>query len=89
MHFDHMAVDCEIPRKTIDRIIRKIGNDMRTELRFTRAAINAIRVKSEAFLVALFKKANLARVHVGRETLMRRDMQLVNRICKYNSMHFF
>ncbi|KAK7089410.1 histone H3.3A-like [Littorina saxatilis] len=62
------------------RLVREIGQDFKTDLRFQSAAIEALQEASESYLVGLFQDANLCAIHAGRVTIMPRDIQLAHRI---------
>ena len=72
--------DCLVPRLPMERWIREIAQGIRTDIRFQRSAIDAVREASEAHLVALFEDTNLCAIHAGRVTIMSRDAQLALRI---------
>ncbi|XP_032004729.1 histone H3.Y-like [Hylobates moloch] len=57
-------------------LVREIAQAISPNLRFQSAAIGALHEASEAYLVQLFKDANLCAIHARRVTIMPRDMQL-------------
>ena len=59
---------------------QKIVQDFKTDLRFRSAAITALQEASEAYLVRLFKNANLCAIHTKRVTIMPKDIQLAHHI---------
>ncbi len=64
------------------RLLREIGQDFNSEIRFSRAAIEAIREAVEAYLVWVFEYANLGAIHAKRVTIFPRDIWLAERIKK-------
>jgi histone H3/H4 len=64
------------------RLVREIGQDFHTYIRFSRTAIEAIREAVEAYLVWVFEYANLAAIHAKRVTIFPRDIWLAERIKK-------
>ena len=62
------------------RLVREIGVDYKTDLRFQAAAIAALQESAEAYLVGLFEDANLCAIHCKRVTIMPRDILLCRRI---------
>jgi len=62
------------------RLVREIAQDYKTDLRFTRTALEAIQAGAEDYLVNLFIDAMLCVVHARRVTLMPKDVQLTRRI---------
>ena len=62
------------------RLVRKIAQDFKADVRFQSAAIMAMQEASEAYLVGLFEDSNLCAIHAKRVTIMPRDIQLGRRI---------
>ncbi|XP_069412188.1 histone H3.3A-like [Ovis canadensis] len=60
----------------IQRLVREIAHDFKTDLRFQSAAIDALEEASEAYLVGLFEDTNLCAIHAKRVTIMPKDIQL-------------
>jgi len=69
-----------IRKLPFSRLVREIAQDYCEDLRFQRAAIEALQEASEAYLVGLFQDTNLCAIHAGRVTIMPKDMQLARRI---------
>jgi histone H3 len=60
-----------IRKLPFQRLVRKIAQDFKTDLRF----------QSEAsYLVGLFEDTNLCAIHTKRVTIMPKDIQLARRI---------
>ena len=77
------TVDLLIPKKPINVVTREIAADLTREghdLRFERAALDAIHESAEAFHVGLFEDTNMVASHAGRKTISKKDMDLVLRI---------
>lgn len=74
------TTDPVIPRKSFYRLCVEIGQEFKTDVRFQRDAIEALREGAEAYLVWMFEYANLAAIHTRRVTIMPKDIQLVRRI---------
>merc|ERR1712079_938069 len=64
----------------IQRLVREIAQDFKTDLRFQSADIGALQEASEAYLVGLFEDTNLCAIHAKRVTIMPKDIQLARRI---------
>ncbi|KAH0500598.1 histone H3.3C [Microtus ochrogaster] len=65
---------------SLQRLMREIAQDFKTDLRFQSAAIGALQEASEAYLVGLFEDTNLCAIHAKRVTIMPKDIQLARRI---------
>ena len=62
------------------RLVRKVAQDFRSDLRFQSHALLALQEATEAYLVGLFEDTNLCAIHAHRVTIMPKDMQLARRI---------
>ena len=62
------------------RLVREIGEDFKTELRYTGTSILALQESSKAYLVSLFEDTNLCAIHGKRVTIMPKDIELARRI---------
>ena len=58
------------------RLVRKIAQDFKTDLRFQSSAIGVLQEASEAYLVGLYEDTNLCAIHAKRVTTMTKDLQL-------------
>ena len=65
-----------IRKLPFQRLVREIAQDYKTDLRFQQAAIKALQEAAEAYLVGLFKDANLCAIHGKRVTIMPKDIHL-------------
>ena len=59
------SVDVLIPLLPFQRLLREIAQDCKMELRFQSSAILALQEAAEAWLVSIFKSANLCCIHRG------------------------
>lgn len=80
IHFQK-STETLIPHAPFARLIREIAYECGfTTNRFELVAIIALHEAAEAFLVRLFEDANLCAIHAKRVTIMKKDMDLVDRI---------
>ena len=59
------------------RLVREIGQDFKTDLRWQAKALEALQDASERFIVELMELATCAAIHARRVTIMPKDMHLV------------
>merc|ERR1712130_40800 len=64
----------------IQRLVREIAQDFKTDLRFQSSAIGALQESVEAYLVSLFEDTNLCAIHAKRVTIQSKDIQLARRL---------
>ncbi|XP_041347239.1 LOW QUALITY PROTEIN: histone H3-like [Gigantopelta aegis] len=70
-----------IMEAALQRLVREIAQDFKTDLRFQSSAVMALQEASEAYLVGLFEdNPNLCAIHAQRVTIMPKDIQLARRI---------
>ncbi|XP_045066025.1 uncharacterized protein LOC121534671 [Coregonus clupeaformis] len=69
-----------IRKLPLQRLVREITQDFKTDLRFQSSAVMALQEASEAYLVGLFEDTNLCAIHAKRVTIMPKDIQLARRI---------
>ena len=62
------------------RLVRSTAMKYNTEMRFQRAAIEALQEGSEALLVKLFELTNILASHAKRITILKRDVELAKYI---------
>ena len=70
------TTDLLIKGLPFQRLVRDIAMQYNTELKFQRAAIEALQEGSEALLVKLFELTNILASHAKRITILRKDIQL-------------
>ena len=69
-----------IPRASINRLIREIAQDYKTDIRFGKESIDAIRAAAEAHLINMFKAINLTAITRKQQTIHPKDIRLVEAI---------
>ena len=74
------SVDLLIPLLPFQRLVHEITQDCKVGLRFQSSTILALQEAAEAWLVGLFKSANLCCIHRGQQTIAPKDFYLVRRI---------
>ena len=62
------------------RLVRDIAMEYKTDLRFQSEAMEILQEGTESFIVAVFEDTNLCAIHARRQTLKRKDMQLLLKI---------
>ena len=62
------------------RLVRSTAMKYNTEMRFQRAAIEALQEGSEAFLVRLFELTGMLAAHANRVTILQKDIRLAKYI---------
>ena len=77
IHCYQKSVDLLIPLLSFQRLIWEITQDFKMDLRFQSAAILALQEAAEAWLVDLFKSANICCIHRGWQTIAPKDFYLV------------
>ena len=70
------TTDLLIKGLPFQRLVRNIAMQYNTELKFQRAAIEALQEGSEAFLVRLFELTSMFATHANRVTILRKDVRL-------------
>ena len=79
------STDLLIPKGPFGRLVREIGQDVRSDLKWQSHALLALQEAAEAFAAALFQDANLCAIHAKRVTIMPKDIQLVRRLWKFEN----
>ena len=69
-----------IQRKAFQYLIRDLTRKRNTELKFQKAAIDALLEASEAYLVRLFEITTMLANHAKRTTVIPKDVHLAKRI---------
>lgn len=62
------------------RLVREIGQDYKTDLRFSKEAVTLLQYAAEHYLVKLLEDANLNAIHAKRQKIEPKDIQLARRI---------
>jgi len=68
------------PRASFRMLVREIGQDFKTALRFSSSTFTILQMASEAYIVSLFEDAQLSAIHAGRVTIQPKDIQIARRI---------
>ena len=76
------TTDLLIKGLPFQRLVRDIAMQYNTELKFQKAAMEALQEGSEAFLVRLFELTNILASHAKRITVLKRDVELARYILK-------
>ncbi len=63
-----------------ERLVSEIGQDYKTDLRFSKEALTLLQYAAEHYLVGLLKDTNLNAIHAKREKIEPKDIQLARRI---------
>ena len=58
----------------------EVSQEYMAQPRFSRGAIRALRFESEVYLVSLLKEISLLMIHSKCQTIMNKDLLLVQRI---------
>ncbi|KAH0787353.1 histone H3-1 [Histomonas meleagridis] len=75
------STDLLIRKLPFARLVKEISTEMSTrEFRWSVNAVEALQEASESFLVGLLEDGLLCAIHAKRVTLMRKDVQLAQRI---------
>ncbi|CAG7785831.1 unnamed protein product [Allacma fusca] len=72
-----------IPKRNFQRVVREVMQKYKSDYCINVAALSALQEASEAFIVELFEKVNLAAIHASRVTITTRDLDLARRIGGY------
>jgi histone H3/H4 len=74
--------DLIFPHYAFAALVAEIGQDFKTDLRYTPEALGAIQAATESYLIGLFEDANLAAtsIHAKRCYIQPKDIQLARRI---------
>ena len=74
------TTDLLIKGLPFQRLVRSTAMKYNTEMRFQRAAIEALQEGSEALLVKLFEITNILASHAKRITILKKDVELAKYI---------
>lgn len=74
------STDLLIRKLPFQRLVKEIGQDFKSDLRFQSTAMLALQEGAEAYLVGLFEDTQMCAIHAKRITIMPKDMQLARRI---------
>lgn len=68
------------PKTSFSRLVREVGQDYKTDVRFSSLALQAIQVATESYLIDVLEEANICALHAKRVTVSSQDIQLAMRI---------
>jgi histone H3 len=74
------TTDLLLPKAPFERLVREIAQAKQPDIKFRPAAIEALQEASEALLIGMMEDGLLCTVHAQRVTLMRKDLELAERI---------
>lgn len=74
------TTDLLIRKLPFQRLIREIGQELKSEVRYQGSAIAAMQEAAEAYLVRLFEDVNHCAIHARRVTIMPKDLHLARRL---------
>lgn len=66
------------PKQAVERLVREIAADYKTDVRFNRQALLALQSGAEQYLVDMFKQAQSFAIHAGRQTITPDDLKLAH-----------
>jgi histone H3/H4 len=69
-----------MPRGCFELLVREIGQDIKSDLRFEPEAFSALQAAAEDYLVNLFEAANCSGIHSARTHIVPMDIQLTRLI---------
>jgi histone H3/H4 len=71
-----------LPGAPFRRLVREIGDDYKSDLRFTSEAFLALQEVSESHLIETFDMSNIMAIHRGGITIQPKDMQVARMVSK-------
>ncbi len=71
-----------IRRLPFELLVKEVGNECKTDLKWSRFATMALQEAVEAVVVELLELANLLAIHAGRVTILLKDLKLARKIMK-------
>ena len=74
------STDLLIRKLPFYRLAREIAQEFKSDIKFTKEALQALQESAESYLIGLFEDANLACIHAKRVTIAPVDIQLARRI---------
>jgi histone H3/H4 len=77
---EQVRTDLIFPHYAFAALVAEIGQDFKTDLRYTPEALGAIQAATESYLIGLFEDANLAAIHAKRCYIQPKDIQIARRI---------
>ena len=80
IHQYQKTTELLIRKLPLNRLVREVAEDFKTDLHFQTQVIGALQEAAEAYLVRLFEDTNLCAIHAKRVTVMPKDIQLAHLI---------
>ena len=77
---EQVRTDLIFPHYAFAAFVAEIGQDFKTDLRYTPEALGAIQAATESYLIGLFEDANLEAIHAKRCHIQPKDIQIARRI---------
>lgn len=74
------TTDLVIPKASFLRLVKEITHRMKPDFRMQTAAVAALQEAAEGHLVSLHEDSVLCALHAGRQTIMKKDLDLARRI---------
>merc|ERR1712179_218506 len=75
-----------IRRLPFVRMVRQITMGIKSDARFQSSALDALRESTENYIVDIYHDANLCAIHCNRVTVMKKDIMLVRKLRKRNTL---
>ena len=72
--------DLLLRKLPFQRLVREIGQDYKNDLRFQATTMAALKEATEAYMVSILEDSNLCAIHTGRVTLMKKDIDLAQKM---------
>lgn len=67
-----------LPRRSFDKVVRGIADDVRSKVRFSAGSIEALQEAAEQYLTATLRRAMRNANHAGRATIRCVDMYAID-----------
>lgn len=74
------STDLLIRKLPFQRFVRNIAQQYKADVRFQAPALACLHESLEAYITGVFEDANACAVHARRVTVLRRDLDLVDKI---------
>ena len=79
-HYQKLPGCFAFPRASFRMLIREIGQDFKTGLRFSSSAFTVLQIATEAYIVGIFQDAQISAIHARRVTIQPKDIQIARRL---------
>ena len=77
---EQKSVKPAVNKAVMNRLVREIANDYKSDLRIQEPAVPAMQDSAESYLVDMLCGSGMCSVHAGRQTIMPKDIKLVQQI---------